>query len=114
MRKGLEYLWGLPQNDSFFHFIETKREEKNWKDVRIGSIRITKAKVKEFKFEADVILKTELWSLLMNSMKTDAYHKIYERSQTIDDIIAQKILLYWIQTVQKTLTQIKEIDTISD
>lgn len=112
--RAMAHLWGIPNDASYLRILEHKtRSVAHWKDVRIGANMVSKDKAKILKEDVKLILKSDLWPLLLSSMKTDAYHMMYERSKTPEDMIAGKMLLHWQEKVEKTLKEIDDMDVVS-
>ena len=57
--------------------------------------------------DAERFRRSYLWSVLSRRMKWEATDKIANKSQTVDDIVGGKLLLYLVKVIENVIDQIK-------
>ncbi len=77
----------------------------------IGRHEVPEVRIKAMIAEAKAMQKTELWGLLIKDMKLLSNQKMYERSQTVDDMIFGKAMLFITEILDK---KVKNISNIQD
>lgn len=74
-----------------------KRGDKFYQKDR----ELTEGEVSNLKKEAEIIKQTKLWKLLISELKYHAQYKGTIQSESEEDLIAVKQLVYLVQTIEK-------------
>ncbi len=64
---------------------------------------LSEAEIKQFREEAELILKLPLWKLLEREIQYQANQTMFFKSQTETDILAGKLLLYYLDILKTRL-----------
>lgn len=76
----------------------TKSDVWHYKDATLPQ-----AQVEILKGQAKSLVNSELWKILKNELKWQAVQKGLVKSQTAEDIISSKLLLYLVDVIESKL-----------
>ena len=79
------------------------------KKIVIGDRVLADAEVRGLKGEAADMETIPLWNYLKKDMKHIANKKMYRESQTVDDMIAGKMILFTIEVMERKIDNIKRM-----
>ncbi len=71
--------------------------------VYIGKEKITESHLANLKSESEFFLSSDLWKLLNETMRYTAYERMFIKSESLNDLLAGKMLIYNLDTQQKIL-----------
>lgn len=77
------------------------------KNLRVDGIKLEPSQVHNLVEEAKLITRTELWGLLVNTLKKAANDLQVKKAVTMDDVRNGRMMLYCIDIINNTLTTIK-------
>lgn len=69
----------------------------------LGGKKLTQNQSSQLQKEAEFISKTELFSVMCETLKVDAHRRMFETSQNLEDIFAGKMLLYALDIIEKVI-----------
>ena len=71
--------------------------------------RLDEATILKLKDEAERLVNSTLWKCLSDEVKYVSNLRMFEKSQTTDDILAGKLALYILEVFERKLKEISEI-----
>lgn len=77
--------------------------------VFIGSKELPKDNVLKLKQDAQVFEESVIWKILSNELKHQANLRMFEKSKTVEDIVAGKMLLYLVDVVEMKIAELKNL-----
>ena len=92
-------------NSVSFDDILSVRKDGIWLNGR----KLSDADVKQIKSEAGALKRFLLWGLLNNELKLAANMRMFEKSQTVEDIVAGKLLLYQVNVQKEIVERISDL-----
>ena len=70
---------------------------------------ITKGEADAYRMGAVVILESPTWTEIYNSLRLEANRRMFEKSETIEDIVFGKAMLLSIETIQRKLENLSKL-----
>lgn len=83
---------------------------KSTKSFKINSKTVGLSELKKIKEHTKFINSSSVFKLILNEMKSIAYLKMFENSQTEKDLLAGKMMLYNIEVLRKKIFNLSEIE----
>lgn len=71
--------------------------------IYIGKDRADDSRIANLKSEAEFLMQSDLWRLLSESVRHLAYEMMFVKSQSLNDLLAGKMLLFNLDSQQKTI-----------
>jgi hypothetical protein len=85
--------------------IVTFNKEKGM--VFLGGRKMETTEIANFHADAEFILESGLWKAIVNTVGNDARDRIFNRSETFQDVLNGKMALYNLDLIKKLLTIFK-------
>jgi len=106
----MEYLFSAVSEESFLKIRQTKglHGPQNI-GIIIGDKEYSENEIRELQHEINFILKSSAWKIIIESMRHTAYYMLYNKSQTIDDMVHAKATLYALDVLEKKFKNISNI-----
>lgn len=71
---------------------------------------VPKAAINELVSEANMIMNSGIWKMLLNEMKYESQKLMFEKAQTIDDLVFGKACLYMLDVIERKLFSISKLN----
>lgn len=75
----------------------------------LGERKIDEGQFRQYAEEAEIILKFGVWREAVRCMKYLSNRKMFFESQTTDDLLAGKLLLYFLQELENILKKAESL-----
>lgn len=90
-------------------FILTHNKEKGF--VFLGGEKLTPEQIMNLKSEAEIILTSTMWKIFYNSIGDIARKAMFEKSETFQDMLSGKMLLYHLSLQKNILDLFKKYES---
>lgn len=77
--------------------------------VWLGKERLTDTDISSLKAEAKALSESRLWVILQSTVGELARQTMFEQSQTFNDMLSGKLMLYSLQKIAKIVSLIKDL-----
>jgi len=75
----------------------------------VGDKEISLAEMKNLKAEAEIFQQSKLWKVLKTDIKYQANQAMYEKAESVNDLVAGKLWLYTLDCFDSRLKELKKI-----
>tara|TARA_R110000868_G_scaffold205126_4_gene453441 strand:- start:4161 stop:4520 length:360 start_codon:yes stop_codon:yes gene_type:complete len=76
----------------------------------LGKEKMTPNQVAKLHSDARIIQDTDLWNILENTLRSQSYKMMFTKSQTFDDVLSGKLMLYNLDVMKKILDTLSGIN----
>jgi hypothetical protein len=97
----LKYLYNAITEDEIL--------KHNGKEFYVAGKKLPEGDCRDIITGADAIQKMYTWKLIIKDIKFHANQDIFEKSQTIDDVIFGKSVLYVVDVIEKKLDKLSKL-----
>jgi hypothetical protein len=113
LNKTLTYLLkdylNLITTDDFLQIKQHKLQTKIKKVVYRDNQPLSEKEQGFIKSEARILKRSDLYKMLTNELKIKAQNNLFNRSTSIDDMIAGKAMLYSIKLIEDKVTELENL-----
>lgn len=103
----LSHLFNAVTEESF---LKTTLQGGRVRGIMLGDKVLTDNEANELANDAKFFKRSRLWRLLLESMKYSANESLFNKSQTIDDMVFAKATLYTIDVLEKKVENISQLE----
>jgi len=86
--------------------VEDVVTENSAKQVMIGGVVVAPDELRGLKTEAEYVLNSRVWSLLENTLKSQAQQVIFNKSTSFEDCTTGKLMLYNLDVQKRILKKL--------
>lgn len=72
--------------------------------------KIASGQLVKLRHDANIIKDTDLWKIFENTLRSHAHKMMFTKSQTFDDVLSGKLMLYNLDIQKKILDTLSEIN----
>lgn len=103
----LRHLFNAVTEDSF---LKTTLQGGKVRGIMLGDKALTENEANELSNDAKFLKRSRLWKLLIESMQYSANDSLFNKSQTIDDMVFAKAMLYTLDVMEKKVENISQLE----
>jgi hypothetical protein len=78
-------------------------------NIFLGDLKLTKQEIMILKREADVLDELMLWKYIVNTLNDKVSKRVFEASQSFEDLVIGKSILYTLKVQQEIKDKLKNI-----
>lgn len=91
-------------------FLKTTLQAGKVRGIMLGSTQLTENEANELANDAKFLKRSRLWKLLIESMQYSANENLFNKSQTIEDMVFAKAMLYTLDVMSKKVDNISKLE----